>query len=100
MTDQKIPLEPPPNYEDAAQPLNPAAPQTRQGGQPRLPLPLDLPALNMIRGKRVILASASPRRRQLLASVRPPSLRTNPTQLKPPRELSLSPAQVTSQTLP
>ncbi|PUU83153.1 Maf-like protein, partial [Tuber borchii] len=33
------------------------------------PPPLDLPALNMIRGKRVILASASPRRKQLLSQI-------------------------------
>ncbi|EWC43619.1 hypothetical protein DRE_01506 [Drechslerella stenobrocha 248] len=31
--------------------------------------PLDLPCLNALRGRRVILASASPRRRQLLAQV-------------------------------
>ncbi|KAF3932800.1 hypothetical protein ABW19_dt0207864 [Dactylella cylindrospora] len=31
--------------------------------------PLDLPCLNLLRGKRVILASASPRRKQLLAQI-------------------------------
>lgn len=36
---------------------------------PRPPFPLDLPVLNYLRNKRVILASGSPRRRQLLAQV-------------------------------
>jgi len=35
--------------------------------RPRAPMPLDIPVLNAIKGKRVILASASPRRRQLFA---------------------------------
>jgi septum formation protein len=71
MSDEKAPLNPPP-YTDNPDPItekpngaNGAAPRG-----PRPPFPLDLPALNMIRGKRVILASASPRRRQLLAQVR------------------------------
>ncbi len=64
MADKKTPLEPPPSY-DASQP----SPASNGPSRPRLPLPLELPALNMIRGKRVILASASPRRRQLLAQV-------------------------------
>lgn len=70
MSDEKAPLNPPP-YTDNPDPItekpngaNGAAPRG-----PRPPFPLDLPALNMIRGKRVILASASPRRRQLLAQV-------------------------------
>lgn len=37
---------------------------------PRGPFPLDIPVLNQLRGKRVILASASPRRKQILSSVR------------------------------
>ncbi|KAK5155119.1 hypothetical protein LTS14_006074 [Recurvomyces mirabilis] len=71
MADHKTSLEPPPAYTDeppAAQSATNAAPPPRQGVV-RAPLPLNLPALNMIRGKRVILASASPRRRQLLAQV-------------------------------
>lgn len=57
------PVEPPPAYETAAQP-------TPQKPAPlRAPLPLDLPIITSIRGKRCILASASPRRRQLLAQV-------------------------------
>lgn len=36
---------------------------------PRGPFPLDIPVLNQLRGKRMILASASPRRKQILSSV-------------------------------
>lgn len=74
MVDEKIPLDAPPAYDAtggvAVPAAAPAPPQQRPAG-PRAPLPLNLPALNMIRGKRVILASASPRRRQLLAQVSP-----------------------------
>lgn len=64
-----IPKEPPPSYDAAAvehgnHPVKPAA---------KLPLrifPLDIPVLNQLKGKRVILASASPRRKQLLAQVK------------------------------
>lgn len=71
MSDEKAPIDPPP-YTD--NPIPTSEKPNGAGGQqprgPRPPFPLDLPALNMIRGKRVILASASPRRRQLLAQVR------------------------------
>lgn len=77
MADEKTPLDLPPAYDGTGGVAVPAAqPPQRPGGGPRAPLPLNLPALNMIRGKRVILASASPRRRQLLAQVGP-SFRTN-----------------------
>ena len=55
-----VPAEPPPSYESTAQPI---------AAIPRLPLPLRLPLIDSLRAKRVILASASPRRRQLLAQV-------------------------------
>ncbi|KAI7066295.1 hypothetical protein KC365_g19050, partial [Hortaea werneckii] len=73
MADEKHPLEEPPSYDDASAPLVPPAEKSNAGPQaplrrgPGPPRPLDLPALNELRGKRVILASASPRRRQLLA---------------------------------
>ncbi|KAF2429439.1 Maf-domain-containing protein [Tothia fuscella] len=71
MADEKkslLPAEPPPSYEKAVP--SPGAPGLAvRPGPPRMPLPLDLPALNMIKGKRVVLASASPRRRQLLAQI-------------------------------
>lgn len=37
------------------------------------PLPFELPIISHLKGKRVILASASPRRKALLAQVRSPS---------------------------
>ncbi|KAF2668801.1 septum formation protein [Microthyrium microscopicum] len=61
-TKNSTPLDPPPSYEAAQQPSAPVL-------RPRAPVLLDLPALNSLRGKRVILASASPRRRQLLAQI-------------------------------
>lgn len=71
MADSKYELtlaEPPPSYESAAQ-VSPAAAVASSKPLLRLPLPLDVPALNAVRGKRVILASASPRRKRLLAQV-------------------------------
>lgn len=69
MADEKIPLVPPPDYDSAVEHgiAQTGAPAPSSG--PRPPLPLNLPALNMLRGQRVILASASPRRKQLLAQV-------------------------------
>lgn len=64
-----IPTDPPPSYETASQPA--AVTAGAPGGQPRprAPLPLNIPALNALRGRRVILASASPRRKQLLSQI-------------------------------
>ncbi|RMZ91948.1 hypothetical protein DV736_g816, partial [Chaetothyriales sp. CBS 134916] len=50
-----------------ATPATCATPATPSRRLPPPPPPLLLPALNAVRGKRVILASASPRRRQLLS---------------------------------
>lgn len=57
----RLPADLPPSYDPSTAPPKPA----QRGPRP----PLDLPALNLLRGKRVILASASPRRKQLLAQV-------------------------------
>jgi septum formation protein len=62
-----IPSGPPPSYE--ATPLKSTSPGPLRKGPPRPPAPLDLPALNLLRGRRTILASASPRRKQILASI-------------------------------
>lgn len=63
MSDEKrLPLEPPPSYQAAS-------PKPRLKIPIRPPPPLELPALTLVRNKRVILASASPRRKQLLASI-------------------------------
>jgi septum formation protein len=66
MADSKNPPEePPPDYEKAA---------AAQRGPPapgrRGPMPLDIPILKHLNSKRVILASASPRRKALLQQVR------------------------------
>jgi septum formation protein len=107
MSDEKAPLNPPP-YTDNPDPItekpngaNGAAPRG-----PRPPFPLDLPALNMIRGKRVILASASPRRRQLLAQVRRKHPKKNipkpePKLTKPPtQKIGLTDLEIIPSTVP
>ena len=68
------PTEPPPSYDAVAEPKSNGT--VAKPPPVRLPLPLDLPALNAIRNRRVILASASPRRKQLLAQVSYIELRT------------------------
>lgn len=76
------PSDPPPAYDasTAAQSLPEKSRGTPAKGAPRQPFPLELPALVAARGKRTILASQSPRRKQLLAQVRP---------LNPQRPLTL-----------
>ncbi|KAI4610332.1 uncharacterized protein J4E92_007597 [Alternaria infectoria] len=69
-----LPSDPPPSYEDARKspiPQNKSASGTPLAKRlpPGPPPPLNLPALNELRGSRVVLASASPRRRQLLAQI-------------------------------
>ncbi|KAG9230165.1 acetylserotonin methytransferase-like protein-like protein [Amylocarpus encephaloides] len=67
----QVPSVDPPSYDAAA--AQHGALLARNGGAqgkgplPRGPFPLDMPVLNQLRGKRVILASASPRRKQILA---------------------------------
>jgi septum formation protein len=55
----------PPSYDTIKSTSAPALRQIPLRG----PQPLELPALQTLRGQRVILASASPRRRQLLAQI-------------------------------
>lgn len=68
------PKDPPPAYEAAA--IEHGALPAKSGPSakplPRGPFPLDIPVLNQLRGKRVILASASPRRKQILSTVPSP----------------------------
>jgi len=66
----------PPSYDNTAIPPHGELPvrsthQRQPSGRmlPRGPLPLELPVLNHLKDKRVILASASPRRRQILSLV-------------------------------
>ncbi|KAI9842753.1 MAG: hypothetical protein M1837_006936 [Sclerophora amabilis] len=75
MSDSKQPLlpaEPPPSYEISSNPGADAPVPSKSPARPPMPraiLPLDLPVLSKIRTQRVILASASPRRKQLLGQV-------------------------------
>ncbi|OCT47524.1 Maf-like protein [Cladophialophora carrionii] len=77
MSDQKNgnPSDNPPSYEALSNPP-PTGIETSSSGAPppgsrplRPPPPLELPALTLLRNKRVILASQSPRRKQLLAQI-------------------------------
>ncbi|KAH9863583.1 hypothetical protein J1614_009515 [Plenodomus biglobosus] len=71
MPEQLIPIDPPPSYEDARKSPAPDGKGTpiSKRPPPGPPPPLNLPALNELRNSRVVLASASPRRRQLLAQI-------------------------------
>lgn len=72
MADSKsasIPADAPPSYEDVSVPAKEPQPGAAPPRRLRPPPPLELPALNLLRGKRVILASQSPRRKQLLAQI-------------------------------
>ncbi|KAI1322452.1 inosine triphosphate pyrophosphatase-like protein [Xylariaceae sp. FL0255] len=71
-----IPKEPPPDYDTSARehssnsstlPIRPAPPP--QGRRPPPIAPLDLPIVQYMKTHRVILASASPRRRALLGQI-------------------------------
>ncbi|CAD6445415.1 a8493e03-8be3-408b-a30c-3a3de72809a4 [Sclerotinia trifoliorum] len=57
-----------------------------KGPLPRGPFPLDIPVLQHLKGKRIILASASPRRKQILASIGLTNLEIIPSPL--PENLS------------
>lgn len=79
-----VPSDPPPDYIQAARDhgirLRQSAP-VRKG-----PLPFELPIITHLRGKRVILASASPRRKALLAQVGLRDLEVKPS--SKPEDLS------------
>ncbi|KAL8926936.1 MAG: hypothetical protein Q9172_001597 [Xanthocarpia lactea] len=91
-----MPLEPPPSYETTAS-IPPRSPATK-GPLQRAPLPLDLPFLSSIQGRRIILASASPRRRQLLAQVGFSSLSVIPSTVPEAFSKTLSPFEYVLQT--
>ncbi|OLN82889.1 Maf-like protein C3G6.03c [Colletotrichum chlorophyti] len=82
MSDLKTPSDPPPDYKAAAEHgALPARqpPSAGPGPGPRAPLPLNIPIINYLKSKRVILASASPRRRALLAQVGLTNLEITPS---------------------
>ncbi|KAF1944685.1 Maf-domain-containing protein [Clathrospora elynae] len=71
---QLIPSEPPPSYDEArksplAHSRSPSGTSGVKRPPPGPPPPLNLPFLNELRKSRIVLASASPRRRQLLAQI-------------------------------
>ncbi len=87
MDDSGIPSGPPPDYSVATAGPSIASRLRQSAPVRRGPLPLELPILTYLKGKRVILASASPRRKALLTQVRtnrPAPLPTNAAQLTPP----------------
>ncbi|MCJ1257120.1 hypothetical protein MMC24_004945 [Lignoscripta atroalba] len=92
---ERAPSEPPPSYETAAQPANATAVKQPP---PRMPLPLDLPVINAIRGRRVILASASPRRKFLLAQIGLTKLEIIPSTVPEAFPKSLSPFEYVLKT--
>ncbi|GJC85082.1 maf-like protein C3G6.03c [Colletotrichum liriopes] len=81
MADTKTSSDPPPEYIKATEHLSrPRAPSAAAGGPgTRAPLPLNLPIISYLKSKRVILASASPRRRALLAQVGLTNLEITPS---------------------
>jgi septum formation protein len=83
------PLDPPPSYDAVSKP--PSSPQPPVKLPIRPPPPLELPALTLVRNKRIILASASPRRRQLLASIGLTNLEILPSSFAEDLPKTLSP---------
>ncbi|RYO91158.1 hypothetical protein DL764_008326 [Monosporascus ibericus] len=78
------PADPPPSYVASARghgiPLRQSAtPPIRKGGPPSPPQPLELPIIQYMRSHRVILASASPRRRAMLAQLGLGNLEVRPS---------------------
>lgn len=90
------PVEPPPSYETTTS--FPSTPPATKAPLPRAPLPLDLPILTSIQGRRVILASASPRRRQLLAQIGLSNLSVIPSTVPEAFPKTLSPFEYVLQT--
>ncbi|KAF2681049.1 Maf-domain-containing protein [Lentithecium fluviatile CBS 122367] len=104
------PSEPPPPYEPSqskpplvsanssglSEPVRSPGPGPRKGPLPLLPL--DLPALNLLRGRRVVLASASPRRKQLLGLLGLHNVEIVPSKFEENLPKTLSPYEYVSQT--
>lgn len=94
--------ESPPSYETAAVTCTR---NTTSKSINRSPFPLDLPILNLLRNKRVILASRSPRRKQIFSLVRPSPYRgtillmrcssdLKMSRLSPQQSLRISPRKI------
>lgn len=91
------PAEPPPSYNDTTASFPPKSPVTKAPLH-RVPHPFDLPILSSISGRRVILASASPRRRQLLAQIGLSNLAIIPSTVPEDFPKTLSPFEYVLQT--
>ncbi|OAG00838.1 Maf-domain-containing protein, partial [Paraphaeosphaeria sporulosa] len=104
------PADPPPSYDELRNMPTPvhasttpnAAPEPsrsprRPPGPPPL-LPLDVPALTQLRHKRVVLASASPRRKQLLSILGLKYVEIVPSTFKEDLPKSLSPYEYVLET--
>ncbi|KAI4216626.1 MAG: hypothetical protein LQ351_001115 [Letrouitia transgressa] len=92
------PIDPPPSYETAAQPITTtSAPKPPKPPLP-LPRPLELPLIASLRNQKVILASASPRRKQLLAQIGLTNLTIIPSTVPEAFPKSLSPFEYVLQT--
>ncbi|WEW54720.1 hypothetical protein PRK78_000143 [Emydomyces testavorans] len=91
------PLDPPPSYEAAASNPTASGPSTNPIPLPRPP-PLSLPVLTQLRSKRVILASASPRRKQILSYLGLRNLEIIPSNTPEDFPKSLSPFEYVLQT--
>ncbi|KAF1971574.1 Maf-domain-containing protein [Bimuria novae-zelandiae CBS 107.79] len=89
------PSDPPPSYEELHRKalLSPRRPP----GPPPL-LPLDIPALNLLRNRRVVLASASPRRKQLLSILGLKQVEIVPSTFKEDLPKTLSPYEYVLET--
>ncbi|CAG8241706.1 unnamed protein product [Penicillium salamii] len=84
MEDFTTASDPPPAYDQPTTKPNRGAPLPR-------PPPLNLPALNNLRNKRVILASQSPRRKQILSFLGLPNLEIIPSKAEEDLPKSLGP---------
>jgi septum formation protein len=95
MADNKngIPSDAPPSYDALSIPPPTAVQPSSTGNRRPLrpPPPLDLPALTLVRNKRVILASQSPRRKQLLAQIGLTSVEVIPSKFEENLPKTLSP---------
>lgn len=80
------PIDPPPAYV-------PSKPTTTRGTPLPRPPPLSLPVLNALRTKRVILASQSPRRRQIISYLGLPNIEIIPSNADENLPKSLTPIE-------
>ncbi|KAL8793274.1 MAG: hypothetical protein Q9195_004134 [Heterodermia aff. obscurata] len=94
----QAPTEPPPSYEPPSSAIQQPVVSSKPPPQLRPPLPLNLPILNELRSKRVVLASASPRRKQLLAQIGLSNLEIHPSTLPENFPKTLSPFEYVLRT--